>query len=207
MCLNPAASYERTKLPMKVSIKGSALLDTPMLNKGSAFPEDERRELGLLVIFPLSNPTSKSEATPADILRWTDGRALVATGSPFAPVTCNGRTFQIGQCNNAFIFPGIGLGVLATQARRVTSEMFVAAALTLSDLSPALHDPSAPLYPPLERVREASHKIALAVAIEAQRSGLAEQTSVEELERRVDERIWTPNYRRLRGNQNQGHAN
>jgi malate dehydrogenase (oxaloacetate-decarboxylating) len=75
--------------------------------------------------------------------------------------------------------------------------MFVAAAFTLSDLSPALHDPSAPLYPPLERVREASHKIALAVAMEAQRSGLAEQTSVEELERRVDERIWKPNYRRL----------
>lgn len=158
------------------------------------------QHIELPVIFPLSNPTSMSEATPADILRWTDGRALVATGSPFAPVTYNGRTFHIGQCNNAFIFPGVGLGVLAAQARRVTSEMFVAAAFTLSDLSPALHDPSAPLYPPLERVREASHKIALAVAMEAQRLGLAEQTSVEELERRVDERIWTPNYRRRRVN-------
>ncbi len=149
------------------------------------------------VILPLSNPTSKSEATPADILRWTNGRALVATGSPFAPVTYGDKTFQIGQCNNAFIFPGVGLGVLTAQARRVTSEMFVAAALTLSELSPALNDSSAPLYPPLERVREASRKVAVAVAREAQRSGLAEQTNIDELERRIDQRIWAPNYRQL----------
>lgn len=149
------------------------------------------------VIFPLSNPTSKSEAVPADILRWTDGRALIATGSPFAPVTYDGKTFHVGQCNNAFIFPGVGLGVLATQARRVTKEMFFVAALTLSDLSPALSDPFASFYPPLEHVREASRKVALAVAREAQRSGLAELTSVDELERRIDAKIWTPNYRRL----------
>lgn len=149
------------------------------------------------VIFPLSNPTSKSEATPADILRWTNGRALVATGSPFAPVTYGDGTFQIGQCNNAFVFPGVGLGVLAVQAQRVTSEMFVAAALKLSELSPALSDSCASLYPPLERVREASRKVAVAVAREAQRSGLAKQTSLEELERRIDERIWTPNYEPL----------
>jgi len=150
-----------------------------------------------LVVLPLSNPTSKSEAAPADILRWTDGRALVATGSPFAPVTYNGQTFNIGQCNNAFIFPGVGLGVLAARATRVTKEMFVAAALTLSDLSPALSDPSASLYPPLERVREASRKVAVAVAREGQRSGLAEQTSIDELEGHINEKIWTPNYRRL----------
>ncbi len=149
------------------------------------------------VIFPLSNPTSKSEATPADILRWTEGRALVATGSPFSPVTYKGKTFHIGQCNNAFIFPGVGLGVLAAQAKRVNSEMFVAAALTLSELSPALSDLSAPLYPPLEQVREASRKVALAVAQEAQRSGLAKPTSVDELERRIDAKIWPPKYRRL----------
>lgn len=166
-----------------------------------AFSEDIVRAMAVNakrpVIFPLSNPTSKSEAAPADILRWTKGQALVATGSPFSPVTYGERTFQIGQCNNAFIFPGVGLGVLAAQARRVTREMFVAAALTLSELSPALSDSSASLYPPLERVREASRKVAVAVALEAQRSGLAEQTSIDELEGRIDERIWTPNYRRL----------
>lgn len=149
------------------------------------------------IVFPLSNPTSKSEATPVDILRWTKGRALVATGSPFSPVTFNGKTFHIGQCNNAFIFPGVGLGVLAAAAKRVNSEMFVAAALTLSDLSPALIDRSAPLYPPLEQVREASRRVALAVALEAQRSGLAEQTNIDVLEQRIEARIWPPTYRKL----------
>ena len=89
------------------------------------------------------------------------------------------------------------MGVLAARATRVTKEMFVAAALTLSDLSPALSDPSASLYPPLERVREASRKVAVAVAREGQRSGLAEQTSIDELEGHINEKIWTPNYRRL----------
>lgn len=149
------------------------------------------------VIFPLSNPTSKSEATPAEILSWTDGRALIATGSPFAPVNHNGKTIRIGQCNNAFIFPGVGLGVLASHARRVTGEMFVAAALTLAELSPAITDPTAPLYPPLDHVRQASRKVAVAVAKEAMRAGLTDLTSVDELERRIDEKIWTPKYRPL----------
>jgi malate dehydrogenase (oxaloacetate-decarboxylating) len=149
------------------------------------------------IIFPLSNPTSKAEATPADILRWTDGRALVATGSPFAPVSHDGRTFRIGQCNNAFIFPGVGLGVLATRARRVTNEMFAAAAFALREESPVLSDEFAPLYPPLEEVRQVSRKVALAVAQEAQRAGLAEMTSADELERLVDEKMWSPEYPRL----------
>ena len=149
------------------------------------------------VIFPLSNPTSRSEAIPSDILRWTNGRALVATGSPFPPVSLAGTTFQIGQCNNAFIFPGVGLGVLATKAKRVTKEMFVAAALKLSEFSPALREPSASLYPALEIVREVSREVALAVGLEAQRTGLAEQTSLAELQRRIDAKIWKPHYRSL----------
>lgn len=150
------------------------------------------------IVFPLSNPTSKCEAKPEDVLRWTDGRALIATGSPFPPVTLNGRTYQIGQCNNSFIFPGVGLGVLASKARRVTDEMFVAAALVLSEASPALKDPLAPLYPSLECVREISRNVAMAVGLEAQRLGLARPTSRTELERRIDDKIWTPHHRNLR---------
>jgi len=150
------------------------------------------------IIFPLSNPTSKSEAAPADLIVWTEGRALVATGSPFPDVTYQGRVIRIGQCNNAFIFPGVGLGVIAARARHVTDEMFVVAARALHEFSPAHRDPHAPLYPALEDIRTISRQVALAVAAEAQRAGLAEKTSREELERRVDEKMWAPQYMRLR---------
>jgi malate dehydrogenase (oxaloacetate-decarboxylating) len=149
------------------------------------------------IIFPLSNPTSKCEATPADLLQWTDGRAIVATGSPFSPVTHKEATFHIGQCNNSFIFPGVGLGVLAARAKRVTNEMFVAAAMVLSEASPTQTDPLAPLYPPLNRVRAISRDVAVAVALEAQRLGLADEIERTELEHRIDEKIWTPHHRAL----------
>jgi malate dehydrogenase (oxaloacetate-decarboxylating) len=148
------------------------------------------------VIFPLSNPTSKSEAIPADLIRWTEGRALIATGSPFAPVVFEGRTFHIGQCNNAFIFPGVGLGVIGCGARRVPNEMFVAAARALAEFSPAMSEPTASLYPALEGVRNLSRNVALAVAKEAVRSGLAESVSDSDLERRIDAKIWLPRYAR-----------
>ena len=166
-----------------------------------AFTEELVREMAKHVerpiIFPLSNPTSKCEATPSDLLNWTEGRAIVATGSPFPPVTYKGSEFRIGQCNNSFIFPGVGLGVLAAGAKRVTNEMFVAAALVLSDASPTLTDPLAPLYPPLERVREISREVAVAVGLEAQRLGLAEPVGRAELEQRIDDKIWTPHHRSL----------
>lgn len=154
------------------------------------------------IIFPLSNPTSKSEAAPSDLIRWTEGRALVATGSPF-PETAYGkkkkkRIFHFSQCNNAYIFPGAGLGVAASGARRVTDAMFLAAARALAHLSPGLSDPAAPLYPPLERIREVSERVALAVGEEAQRAGVAEKTSFEELRRRVKAKMWTPRYVRYR---------
>lgn len=167
-----------------------------------AFSEPIIREIAQYVdrpiIFPLSNPTSKCEAIPSDLLTWTDGRALIATGSPFEPITTNGRTVYIGQCNNSFIFPGVGLGVLASGARRVTNEMFVAAALVLSEFAPILKDPAAPLYPPLEQVREISREVAIAVALEAQRAGLADETSADELERRIEAKVWTPHYLNLK---------
>lgn len=149
------------------------------------------------VIFPLSNPTSKSEAAPADLLQWTEGRAVVATGSPYPAVSYDGRVIQIGQCNNSFIFPGVGLGVIASGARRVTDAMFVAAARVLSEFAPVLHDPAGPLYPPLEQVREISFQVALEVAREAQRAGLAE-VKLEELEQSIRDLMWQPHYVPLR---------
>jgi malate dehydrogenase (oxaloacetate-decarboxylating) len=162
-----------------------------------AFTEEIVREMARHVvrpvIFPLSNPTSKSEATPSDLLKWTDGRALVATGSPFAPVDHEGRLIRIGQCNNAFIFPGVGLGVIASGASRVTDTMFSAAARVLSEFSPALNDADGPLFPPLESVREISYCVALAVGAEAVRAGLT-TTSLDSLETAVTNKMWTPRY-------------
>lgn len=150
------------------------------------------------IIFPLSNPTSRCEAAPADLVAWTNGKALIATGSPFPDVPWQGRTIRIGQCNNSFVFPGVGLGVIAARARRVTDGMFLAAARALSDCSPAQTDPGASLFPALEDIRSVSRRIALVVAAEAQRAGLAEPTTPVELERRVAAKMWEPRYPRLK---------
>jgi malate dehydrogenase (oxaloacetate-decarboxylating) len=166
-----------------------------------AFSEDVIREMARHVerpvIFPLSNPTSKSEATPADLLNWTAGRALIATGSPFPAVSHNGRLIKIGQCNNAFIFPGVGLGVIAAGAHRVTDTMFSAAARVLSEFSPALSDSNGPLFPPLEIVKEVSYRVALAVGTEAVRAGLSSM-SLDSVGRAVADKMWTPQYVPLR---------
>src|SRR6185369_16938418 len=137
------------------NVKPTILIGTSA--QPGAFTESIVRQMAQHVerplIFPLSNPTSKCEAAPADLIAWTDGRALIATGSPFAPVNHNGRTIEIGQCNNSFIFPGVGLGVIASGASRVTDAMFTAAARILSEFSPAMSDPDGPLFPILEAVR------------------------------------------------------
>jgi malate dehydrogenase (oxaloacetate-decarboxylating) len=150
------------------------------------------------IIFPLSNPTSKSEAVPADLINWTEGRALIATGSPFDPVHYDDRVITIGQCNNSFIFPGVALGVIASGAGRVTNAMFVAAARALSELSPALSEPTSSLYPPIEEVREVSQRVAFAVGRQAQLSGLAEPIAGAELEQRIVRKMWSPRYLRYR---------
>ncbi len=116
------------------------------------------------IVFPLSNPTSRVEATPNDILRWTNGQALVATGSPFDPVVVEGKTYPIVQCNNSYIFPGIGLGVLAAQASRVTDEMLMESSRALAECSPLAQKGSGQLLPPLEEIHLVSKKIAYAVA-------------------------------------------
>jgi len=167
--------------------------------QAGAFSEAIVREMASAVerpvIFPLSNPTSKAEATPADLLEWTDGRAVVATGSPFPDVVRGGRATRIGQCNNAFIFPGVGLGIVAGGARRVTDGMFVAAAQALADWS-APADGSDALYPPLEVARAVSRSVALAVALEAQRDGVADPVPQGALEQQIDAKMWQPAYPR-----------
>jgi malate dehydrogenase (oxaloacetate-decarboxylating) len=165
---------------------------------GGAFTEAIVREMARKVqrpiIFPLSNPTAKSEANAEDLMRWTEGRALVATGSPFAPVTYGGRRIPIAQCNNIYIFPAIGLGVVASGARRVTDAMILAAARALAESSPALHDTSASLLPPLADLRQVAAHIATAVGLEAQRAGVAPKTTEEALRQRVMATQWTPAY-------------
>lgn len=181
------------------NVKATILIGTSA--QPGVFTEEIVREMAKHVdrpiIFPLSNPTSKSEAIPSDLLEWTKGRALIATGSPYPAVAYGDRVIQIGQCNNSFIFPGVGLGVIASGARRVTDAMFVAAARVLSEFAPVLLDPAGPLYPPLERVRDISFKVALEVAREAQRAGLAD-VDLEKLEEIVNGRMWKPHYVPLR---------
>src|SRR6266436_3866460 len=168
---------------------------------GGAFSEPIVREMARKVerpiIFPLSNPTSKSEATAEDLIRWTDGRALIASGSPFAPVSYNGRKITIAQCNNVHIFPAMGLAVVASGARRVTDAMMQAAARALAANSPALKDPSASLLSSLEDSRRVARDIAVAVGIQAQKDGVAPKLSVDELRRRVLKAQWTPAYPNL----------
>ena len=146
------------------------------------------------IIFPLSNPNSRAEATPADLIAWTDGRALVATGSPFEDVKFRGRNYPIAQCNNSYIFPGLGLGVRAAGAARVTDGMFMAAARALAACSPARRDPTGTLLPPLSESRQVARSIALAVAAAATREGLAEPRRPEDLAARIDATIWWPRY-------------
>lgn len=146
------------------------------------------------IIFPLSNPTSRCEADPQDLINWTEGKAIMATGSPFAPVHYDGRDFPIAQCNNSYIFPAMGLGVLASKATRVTDEMFMVAAIALKEFSPAVKDGAGELLPPLTDLRKLARHIAMAVGRKAQEQGVADPISDEELEQRVDQKMWRPDY-------------
>ena len=146
------------------------------------------------VIFPLSNPTSKSEATATDLLRWTDGRALVGSGSPFPPVEVNGKMVRISQVNNSYIFPGLALGILVSRARRVTLGMFMAAAHALAGLSPARLDKNAPLLPPIGESRKVGMVVAEAVGRQAIADGVAEIADPEALQAQLRAYVWEPVY-------------
>jgi malate dehydrogenase (oxaloacetate-decarboxylating) len=163
-----------------------------------AFTEEIVRELARKterpIIFPLSNPTSRAEAHPAELDEWTEGRALIATGSPFAPLHRNGVERPIAQCNNVYIFPAMGLAVTAAQASRVTDEMMRVAAATLGDASPALTDPNQPLLPAWADVPDIAIRIAHAVGAQAVADGVAPKRSDEELSERIAQVRWTPEY-------------
>jgi malate dehydrogenase (oxaloacetate-decarboxylating) len=164
-----------------------------------AFTEGIVRELAgrteRPIIFPLSNPTSRAEAHPAELDQWTDGRALVATGSPFAPIERDGVKHVVAQCNNVHIFPAMGLAVTAAQATRVTDEMMRVAAATLGEASPALADPDQPLLPAWSDVPDVAVRIAHAVAAQAVVDDVAPKRSDDELADRIAQVRWTPVYR------------
>lgn len=146
------------------------------------------------IIFPLSNPTSKSEATPADLMRWTNGRALVGTGSPFPPVEIDGRPTRVSQVNNSFIFPGLALGILVSHARRVTDKMIMAATKALAGLSPSRAEKTAPLLPPVADSRKVGMIVAEAVARQAVAEGMAEIDAGESIAGLIREYVWNPVY-------------
>ncbi len=146
------------------------------------------------VIFPLSNPTERSEATPEDLLAWTEGRAVIGTGSPFPPIMRDGRPYRIDQTNNAYVYPGIGLGAIAVEASRISDGMFLAAARTIAGLSPAKNDPRANLLPPLAEIREVTLAVAIAVASQAAREGLAHLRPGQDLTDTVTALMWEPVY-------------
>lgn len=146
------------------------------------------------IIFPLSNPTSKSEAVPADLLQWTEGRALIGTGSPYAPVEFGGRMVHIAQVNNSYIFPGLALGILVSRARRVTDGMIMAAAKALAALSPARQDKCAALLPPIADSRKVSLVVAEAVGQQAIAEAVAELPGETTLSAQLRDYVWEPVY-------------
>ncbi|NHC03315.1 NAD-dependent malic enzyme [Acinetobacter sp. 187] len=150
------------------------------------------------IVLPLSNPTSRVEAVPADIIEWTEGRALIATGSPFLPVNYQGKLHNISQCNNSYIFPGIGLGVIAVQAKRVTDNMLMASSMALADCSPKLIDPEADLLPDLNELQKVSKIIAFKVAQAAIADGVAVALSDDLILKSIEDNFWKPEYRRYK---------
>jgi len=146
------------------------------------------------VIFPLSNPTSRAEATPDDLQAWTDGRAVIGTGSPFPPIERNGAKFKVDQTNNSYIFPGVGLGAIAVKASRVSDQMFMAAAKALAAASPARDDPTKSLLPPVTSLREVSITVALAVALQAHREGLTQGVDTDQIDGLIRNKVWMPHY-------------
>lgn len=191
-------------------VKPNVLIGTS--TKPGAFTEDVIKEMASHVdrpiIMPLSNPTRLHEAVPKDLLKWTEGRALVATGSPFEPVKGpwgkDGKevTIKVAECNNSVVFPGIGLGAVLSRAKLVTGKMLVAAVEAVAEMSPALKDNTAPLLPGVEIVRDVSVNVASKVIRAAVEDGLATEKGIpdkdEDIKEWIREQMWNPEYRPLK---------
>ncbi|WOX04137.1 NAD-dependent malic enzyme [Microbulbifer pacificus] len=186
------ALIEQVKPTILIGVSGQGSLFTQpvieALHKGCKRP----------LVMPLSNPTSRAEATPQEVLEWTNGEAMVATGSPFSPVELNGEQYAIAQCNNVYIFPGIGLGVIAGGATRVTENMLMAASNALAENAPVVKDGSGALLPSLSQIREVGKAIAMAVAKQAQADGVAPGICEDKLVKLIEKNFWSPAYRRYR---------
>ena len=150
------------------------------------------------IVLPLSNPTSRVEATPQEVMSWSRGKAIIATGSPFPRTTFNGQSFEVSQCNNSYIFPGIGLGVLAARATGISDNMLTAASQALADISMEYEKAPGAILPPIKVIREISEKIAHEVAVQAVEDGLALPVTAEGLQRRLTANFWLPEYRNYR---------
>lgn len=165
--------------------------------QGGAFTQTMIQEMARFckepIIFPLSNPTSKAEATPQDLIEWTQGKAVIATGSPFAPISFGGKMYVIGQCNNVYVFPGIGAGVVAVGATQISDAMLLEAAEILASFSPILKDRSASLFPEVRDVRKVCRAIAIGIGKKAIHEGLSE-VSLADVEKKVDAIMWEPKY-------------
>jgi malate dehydrogenase (oxaloacetate-decarboxylating) len=146
------------------------------------------------IVLTLSNPTSKVEARPEQLLGWTNGAAIIGTGSPFAPVTHNGVTHYIGQCNNAFVFPGIGLGAIVVGARTLPDEVFAAAAMALYRFTGHSDAPGASIFPAIASLRDVSSKVAVAVAHALVDCGAAPPIPAEDIDARISDAVWEPRY-------------
>jgi malic enzyme len=186
----------RDLLAVVRALKPTMLIGTS--GEPGTFTEEVIREMARHVerplVFPMSNPTSKSEAKPVDVVAWTEGRALIATGSPFDPVNYNGRSITIGQGNNVFIFPGMGLGVLVSEACEVTDTMFARAAEALAAEVHANDLASGSLFPRVREIRRVTARVAEAVVREARDSGLGRRLDDAEIPKAVAAAMWDPQY-------------
>jgi malate dehydrogenase (oxaloacetate-decarboxylating) len=147
------------------------------------------------IVFPLSNPSKKIEATPQQLITWTKGKAIVATGSPFVDVEYNQSLFPIAQCNNSYIFPGLGLAVVAANIKRITDEMLMVASEVLSTSSPIVKGEGISLLPPLHVISQLSKNIAFAVIKQAIKQKLSDVLSDEVIIERIEQNFWKPDYR------------
>jgi malate dehydrogenase (oxaloacetate-decarboxylating) len=182
-------TVSQVKPSILIGVSGQAGLFTEHVIK------EMKRHCDLPIIFPLSNPSRQVEARPENVIEWTDGEVIIATGSPFKPVEYQGKTYPIAQCNNSYIFPGIGLGVLAAKASLISDEMLMATSAALANASPLASGTGHELLPPLTGIAQLSKKIAFDVGKVAQKQGLALEVSDEILTERIEGNFWQAEYR------------